>query len=410
MAIRGAKKKEDKPLYRTVCWWFEFPANVLALVMEKMMPYLANLWNLALAMYSELDQKIHERLEQEVHPLIKAAKEDDSQNGHGDLWFRKNIKVSDVQWLEQGKCKDRLARRKKLKNLLSSVYTQEVFKYFGYDKLEAQSRERAVKAGYANLWDQAHAKKKKDELIEEGFPEGMVEEFADYRSKRYDKELMLKHQFGWLTGLRNQDEGYDTIRRTCEEETLKTLHGAWLSSEMLIAAGDKDAKRPGLREEAGFFHAIPNRTALTFHPKKAPKEYLIVRGNKDANHRLRHSNGLPEGHLVVTLADFLPSLVFLIPNWGKEKSDGSKLYHRRMLQMACNFRQITISRRTLEKNGRREPDLSKLGRYKISLSFDISKPVPTPKTPDNTVYLAFGASAIGVVSAKGQEVIHLSIP
>ena len=372
MSIRGAKKKEDKPLYRAAWWFVELENEQIQLIMDCMMAQLVKFcWNNPRAERMALDEKIRGRLEREVHPLFKETKENDEQAGHGDLWARKNIKVSDTKWLELGKPKERVNRRRNLKNLLASVYTQETFQYLGLDKLEAAARDRAISAGYPDLWDEQYRDIKKEEWIDRGVPENLVKEKILWSFRRRDKELMLKHQINSLTKIRKKDKSFSNIRRTCQEETLKTLHGAWFSFMMLRAGGDKDALPPGEREDAGFFHAIPNRTA--FSKKKLKKGILEVR-----------------------LGDFMEPLVFPIPIWDEKES-----WLRKRFERACQFRQVILSRVSLE-GSRREPDLSKPGRFKISIAYDVPKLPKKPICSNNTVYLAVGASYLGIVSYFGE--------
>lgn len=59
---------------------------------------------------------------------------------------------------------------------------------------------------------------------------------------------------------------------------------------------------------------------------------------------------------------------------------------------------------------REQRDMRRPGRYRISISYEIEKPETTPFVAKEAVYVALGASSIGVVSGKNPEVIYLWRP
>jgi len=59
---------------------------------------------------------------------------------------------------------------------------------------------------------------------------------------------------------------------------------------------------------------------------------------------------------------------------------------------------------------RDEPDMAKPGTFWISVTYEIPLPEAVPFVPEQAVYIALGASSIGIVSPKGEEVVPLWRP
>lgn len=181
------------------------------------------------------------------------------------------------------------------------------------------------------------------------------------------KEAMLEHpvtlfgQINALTALRRDDPAYAATPRNWQEETLDTLDGAYKSYFALRRNGDPDAKPPRFRRE-GNFAEIPGRFGF---------------GICDGVFELRGGDGRV--------------LRFAIPDYQQGK-----------LGDALKVKKFTLYRD--------EHDLEKFGRYWVSLAYEIVKPQTQEFSPVDAVFVAVGASSIGVLSPKGEEVIPLWRP
>jgi hypothetical protein len=143
-------------------------------------------------------------------------------------------------------------------------------------------------------------------------------------------------------------------------ETFKSAVGAYKSFFALVRNGDPDARTPGPRPE-WHFQAIPGCSAFS-----VKKDCLVL---------------APE--------IFPEMLSFPIP----------LVYQMRMLARSSRNAKFIISRD--------EPRLGRPGKFWISISYEILKPETLPFVPEEAVYIALGASSIGIVSPKGEEVIEL---
>ncbi len=83
------------------------------------------------------------------------------------------------------------------------------------------------------------------------------------------------------------------------------------------------------------------------------------------------------------------TLSFLIPGG----------FQTRMLERAIRIAKFEIFRRVQES--------SENGSFWISLSYEIETPEPVPFVPEDAVFIALGASSIGIISPKGEETIPL---
>ncbi len=173
-----------------------------------------------------------------------------------------------------------------------------------------------------------------------------------------------------LTAMKKVDEAAGLFRarvpRNWKEETLDALHGGLSSFFSLVKKGDRDARPPKPRNELRF-SAIPGRSGFSIKGVARDK-YLVLAPNIFKEEE---------------------ELTFPIPGE----------YQALMLARASRELKFIISRD--------EPWLSKPGRYWISLSYEIPKPEQKPFVPEEAVYIALGASSIGVVSPRGEEVIPL---
>jgi hypothetical protein len=145
-------------------------------------------------------------------------------------------------------------------------------------------------------------------------------------------------------------------------ETFRASVGGYKSFFSLTKNGDHDA-RPPERCPEWKFQAIPGCSAFS------------VKGNKVV--------------LAPEIFSGADALRFSIP----EK------YQAKMLERSIRIAKFVISRD--------ERDLRRKGQYSISISYEIPLPPPVPFAPEHAVYIALGASSIGIVSPKGEKVIDL---
>lgn len=144
-------------------------------------------------------------------------------------------------------------------------------------------------------------------------------------------------------------------------ETFKAVIGAYKSFFTLVKNGDYDARPPKLAPE-WLFQAIPGCSAFS----------------------------VKNGEAVLAPEIFgRDTLVFKAP----------AVYQQMKLAKAVRIAKFII---------KREPrDLRQPGRYWLSLSYETNMPETLPFVPEDAVYVALGASYIGVVSPSGNEIIPL---
>jgi len=174
----------------------------------------------------------------------------------------------------------------------------------------------------------------------------------------------LFDQINALTPKRNADAAFAKVPRNWQEETLDTLDGAFKSFVALRKNGDPRARTPKPRSEREFCE-IPGRYG--FSVSKDGKTFSLS---------------------CKKLAGDV-SFDFPIP----------EDYQLGMLARAVKVKKFTLFRD--------ERDMRKPGRFWVSLAYEIPKPAQKPFVPEEAVYVSLGASFIGVVSPKGEEVIPL---
>jgi putative transposase len=162
----------------------------------------------------------------------------------------------------------------------------------------------------------------------------------------------LYDQINGLTAQRDP-----SILRNWQEETLDALNASYTSFYGLRKNKDKDARPPRERKES-YFHKIPGRSG-----------FKILGGKAVLSLKQR-------------------SLSFPIPKYQREK-----------LERAVKFKKFELYRD--------EPRLEKPGRFWISIACELAKPEATFFNPERAVYLALGASSLGVISPLGEEVLPL---
>lgn len=178
-----------------------------------------------------------------------------------------------------------------------------------------------------------------------------------------EHKITLFDQINALTSRRHNDSAFARVPRNWQEETLDALDGAYKSFIMLRKNGDPKARTPRLKS-AEHFCEIPGRFGFKVIEGK---DVALLCGN---------------------LADDT-KLLFPIP----------ELYQQGKLARAVGVKKFTLYRD--------ESDMRKPGRFWISLAYEIPKPEERPFMPEEAVYISLGASSIGIVSPKGEELIKL---
>lgn len=174
-------------------------------------------------------------------------------------------------------------------------------------------------------------------------------------------------QINALTSRRGRDPVFARMPRNWQEETLKIVEGAYKSFMALRKAGDTDARPPRRRSEWEFCE-IRGRTGFR------------VLGDA----------------LALSLGGFAGCEKLLFP---------IKSYQRAQLALAQEKGRLKSF--SLYRKPR---DMREDGRFWISVSFELPRPEAEPFNPQSAVYVALGASYIGVVSPAGEETIALWRP
>lgn len=174
----------------------------------------------------------------------------------------------------------------------------------------------------------------------------------------------LFDQINLLTALRTKYASLQLVQtntpRNWQEETLDTLDGAFKSFFALAKNGDREARPPWQRKPE-YFCEIPGRSGFS----------------------------IKEGTLVFAPNIFgKDTLSFKIPE-----------YCRGLLARGERVKKFTLFRD--------EPLLKKPGRYWVSLVYEIAKPEPLAFSSGQAVYLALGATWVGVLSQSREQVIKL---
>lgn len=196
------------------------------------------------------------------------------------------------------------------------------------------------------------------------------EAYKEEKKRGIDKPSIrlptLFDQINALTAKREEDArkklASEKTPRNWQEETLDALDGAFRSFFALVKNGDKDARPPRVRSEQ-YFCEIPGRSGFS----------------------------LKGGRLVFAPNLFgKETLVFPVPEY------------------CCGL----LAGRTLKKFTifRDEPRLKEQGRYFVSVVYEIERPEPKAFSSDTAVYIAVGATWLGIISPKGEEVIKLWRP
>lgn len=174
-------------------------------------------------------------------------------------------------------------------------------------------------------------------------------------------------QINSLTPRRARDREFARMPRNWQEETIKIVDGAYKSFMALRKAGDMDARPPQIRSEWDFCE-VRGRS-----------------GFKVKGHELVLSLGGFAGH---------DTLTFRVNS-----------YQRAQLAHASDKGRLKSF--SLYRKPR---DLREKGAFWLSVTFDLPRPQAEQFDPKKAVYIALGASHLGVVSPQGEEVVHLWRP
>lgn len=189
-----------------------------------------------------------------------------------------------------------------------------------------------------------------------GSSDDVLEIKRDLRKAYEEHSITLFDQINLLTPRRASDPGFASVTRNFQEETLDMLDGAYKSFLALRKNGDYDARSPRKREP-GFFQKIPGRSGFK----------------------------VKDGSVVISLGS------------GRKVSFSIPAYQLEKLGQAVKLKKFEIFRD--------EHDLSKPGRFWISIAYELEKPEGREFSSETAVYLSLGASFLGIVSPRGEEVI-----
>lgn len=191
------------------------------------------------------------------------------------------------------------------------------------------------------------------------------------RTAREKHRITHFDQNNALTPRRDADEMFAAVPRNWQEETLSMLAGDFVSFFTLRRNGDLDARPPGPRKD-GDFCQITGRMGFRY---------------------MYDPSSLEGSHVVLSCKNLSKDpFVFPLP---KHQAEELRPY-------VDGVKKFILSR------DERDPKNS--GRFWLSLSYEFEKPEEKPFIPEDAVYVALGASYIGIVSPKGEEVVKFWRP
>jgi len=181
------------------------------------------------------------------------------------------------------------------------------------------------------------------------------------------KEAFSKHRislFDQINGLTKKRENpeFGSVPRNWQEETLDTLDGSFKSFMSLRKNGDVDARPPRIRNE-GFFVEIPGRFGFK------------IKDSKD---------------FVLRCGDIGKEMEFVFP---------ISSYQQFMLGKASRVKKFILYRD--------ERDMSKSGKFWISIAYETAPFEKVAFSPRTAVYVSTGASSLGFIGYQKEGVIFL---
>lgn len=217
--------------------------------------------------------------------------------------------------------------------------------------------------------DQAIAKTRNENLSET-----LIENLAHEQEQLVEAVRIptLFDQINGLTGKRANDPSFATVPRNWQEETLDRLNGSFASWSKLRQNGDVDARPPRKRGEHQF-QVIPGRSG-----------FAIRNGKVSLSCRAATTDQV--------------ALEWSIPEYQQRVLDQAK---------TADPERFKLKKFVLARDPH---DLAKPGRWWVSVVYETARPLPKPESRDNTVYLALGASWVGVLWNGGEKVIPLWRP
>ncbi|HEY4506423.1 MAG TPA: hypothetical protein VJJ24_03190 [Candidatus Paceibacterota bacterium] len=220
-----------------------------------------------------------------------------------------------------------------------------------------------------------------DKAVVAGIRARLKQAFADHQITGFD-------QINALTA-RRKDSEFDSVTRNWQEQTLIMLHGAFSSFMTLRKKGDLDAKPTRHARREGEFYEIYGRSGFKVRTTGREVEWQEREG------LVRR---VPEQEVVLRPGKIAGDVgvVFSLP-----------AYQSWVLAEAEKLGKFAVKQFTLYRDRR---NLAEPGRFWLSLAFEWTKPETVPPRADNTVYLALGASSLGVISSQGEEVLKLWRP
>lgn len=265
--------------------------------------------------------------------------------------------------------------------------TDVLYRAVKFEVFPSEEEERTlwvISRNLALVWNEGHAERNRiyneflaplyEELrvAREGEdPEACGEINVRLRVARKKHRITHFDQNYTLTPRRDSDKELAAVPRNWQEETLSMLAGDYVSFFKLRGNGDLDARPPGPRKE-GDFCEITGRTGFKY-----------VCG----------SSGWEGSHLILSCRNLSQSpFVFPIPGHQAEE----------IAPHAERIKKFILRR---DERNPKDP-----GRFWLSLSYEFEKPAEKPFVPEDAVYVALGASYIGIVSPRGEEVIKLWRP
>jgi len=234
-----------------------------------------------------------------------------------------------------------------------------------YEKIAA-AKKKAEEAGASEVWKENLRKTINKLMREKGFLVRFTSEkeslLLELKTAFAKHKVTLYDQINSLTAKR-LNEAFAFVPRNWQEETLDSLDGSFKSFLSLCKNGDMDANPPGERDVENHFYKIPGRY-----------------GFKIAN-----------GKLVLSFPKLDYRLTLDIPTFQMGK-----------LGAATKLKKFELYRD--------ERNMAKPGRFWVSIVYEVEKPISRPLLADNTVYLAVGASRLGVISPNGSFCLNLPRP
>lgn len=237
-----------------------------------------------------------------------------------------------------------------------------------YAPLYAELKEARLK----DTEPKAPKKGKKEKKTQKKIESDEVKEIKRRLGKAFEEHAITAFdQINGLTSRRADDEQFASVPRNWQEQTLVMLHGATVSFLVLRKNGDKDARPPRARLTS-HFSEIYGRIGFKVEDEGGKKAFTLRPGSVGAPIR------------------------FLLPE-----------YQSSVLKDAESKGGFAVKQFTLCRKPR---DLSQPGQFFLSLVYEYARPEVRPDVPDTRVYIAVGASSLGVISAYGEQVIELWRP